>query len=355
MRRIALIALGVMLLGAAGASAASPPSPDLRQTLIATAGADDSCAQALVSDLGGSWATVSNEPCLGDTRTLLVNPGTGWIVRTTVPISNLSRCPLQAVPGNVGFELGVCTLTPPLGVWLVSRDLASRYGTRYTTSPRRWIACPANWIAPTAFSALGRCQFEFRVGSAAYAGSLTLRPQARGFVTDLAARGFGKVLRACPLAAPRTSGALRIANRRLWKTGFFAACSPLRADGGIAKDVEAAALRRFPAALGALTVRLHGHNWAGYTARAVFRCTSTRSGATTTATCRNTLGDAIRTSFQITRRTTTTPPPPTGGIPLQPDLPGDQNCDDFPGPVRVLPGDPDNLDNDGDGIGCDAN
>jgi hypothetical protein len=42
-----------------------------------------------------------------------------------------------------------------------------------------------------------------------------------------------------------------------------------------------------------------------------------------------------------------------GGIPLQPDLPGDQNCSDFDGPVRVLPGDPDNLDRDGDGIGCE--
>lgn len=40
---------------------------------------------------------------------------------------------------------------------------------------------------------------------------------------------------------------------------------------------------------------------------------------------------------------------------MQPDIPGDQDCSDFDGPVRVLPGDPDGLDRDGDGIGCDSN
>lgn len=42
-----------------------------------------------------------------------------------------------------------------------------------------------------------------------------------------------------------------------------------------------------------------------------------------------------------------------GGIPMQPDQAGDQDCSDMEGPVRVLPGDPDRLDNDGDGIGCE--
>jgi hypothetical protein len=62
---------------------------------------------------------------------------------------------------------------------------------------------------------------------------------------------------------------------------------------------------------------------------------------------------------------TNTPPPSTDGgessngaggdssIPLQPDLPGDQDCSDFDGPVQVLAGDPDGLDHDGDGIGCE--
>jgi Excalibur calcium-binding domain len=47
-------------------------------------------------------------------------------------------------------------------------------------------------------------------------------------------------------------------------------------------------------------------------------------------------------------------PPSTGGLPLQPNLPGDQDCSDIGYPVRVLPGDPDRLDRDGDGIGCEA-
>lgn len=33
---------------------------------------------------------------------------------------------------------------------------------------------------------------------------------------------------------------------------------------------------------------------------------------------------------------------------------GDQDCSSLPGPVRVLPGDPDRLDGDGDGIGCEG-
>lgn len=53
------------------------------------------------------------------------------------------------------------------------------------------------------------------------------------------------------------------------------------------------------------------------------------------------------------------PQPPAGGgggssIPLQPDRPGDQDCSDFDGPVLVLPGDPDRLDADGDGVGCEG-
>lgn len=54
---------------------------------------------------------------------------------------------------------------------------------------------------------------------------------------------------------------------------------------------------------------------------------------------------------------TPTPSPDTGGgsYPQQPDLPGDQDCSDFDTPVMVLPGDPDDLDRDGDGIGCDSN
>lgn len=58
------------------------------------------------------------------------------------------------------------------------------------------------------------------------------------------------------------------------------------------------------------------------------------------------------------------PPPPTtddggdesgggSGYPVQPDQEGDQDCSDFSGPVQVLPGDPDGLDGDGDGIGCE--
>jgi hypothetical protein len=42
------------------------------------------------------------------------------------------------------------------------------------------------------------------------------------------------------------------------------------------------------------------------------------------------------------------------GYPVQPDQPGDQDCSDFDGPVQVLPGDPDRLDADGDGIGCEG-
>jgi hypothetical protein len=38
----------------------------------------------------------------------------------------------------------------------------------------------------------------------------------------------------------------------------------------------------------------------------------------------------------------------------RPDAPYDLDCADFDGPVSVSPGDPHDLDRDGDGIGCDA-
>lgn len=41
-------------------------------------------------------------------------------------------------------------------------------------------------------------------------------------------------------------------------------------------------------------------------------------------------------------------------LPLAPAGGPDLDCSDFPGPVRVTPGDPHRLDRDGDGIGCDA-
>jgi hypothetical protein len=53
------------------------------------------------------------------------------------------------------------------------------------------------------------------------------------------------------------------------------------------------------------------------------------------------------------------PTPATGGggggsgYPQQVDQAGDQDCADFDGPVQVLPGDPDDLDRDGDGVGCE--
>jgi micrococcal nuclease len=49
-------------------------------------------------------------------------------------------------------------------------------------------------------------------------------------------------------------------------------------------------------------------------------------------------------------------PPPSvqSGFPNQ-QMGPDTDCSDYPGPVVVAPGDPHRLDNDGDGIGCDAN
>jgi hypothetical protein len=53
-------------------------------------------------------------------------------------------------------------------------------------------------------------------------------------------------------------------------------------------------------------------------------------------------------------------PKPSGGgggdigLPIQPHGGGDLDCSDIGHPVQVLPGDPDNLDSDGDGIGCES-
>jgi hypothetical protein len=105
-----------------------------------------------------------------------------------------------------------------------------------------------------------------------------------------------------------------------------------------------------------ITVFLHGTNTAGFEDVARFTCNMRRSGYSYAASCQNKLGDSFRFGFKVMQKPKPKPKPTGGGgggIPIQPDLPGDQNCSDFDGPVRVLPGDPDNLDRDGDGIGCE--
>jgi hypothetical protein len=60
--------------------------------------------------------------------------------------------------------------------------------------------------------------------------------------------------------------------------------------------------------------------------------------------------------FSVKAKPKPKPPvaPPSDEPPLQPVGPEDVDCSDIGHPVTVLPGDPDRLDADGDGIGCEA-
>lgn len=369
--RVWLMAVSVAALGAAGGSArAAVPSPEVAAAVITATGLSPECAAVLVSDIDPAWAVADDYRCGGAQNVVVTLTPTAWVVAARVNKNPLPDCPIVGVPSEIGFELQTCRITRPLAEQITDGYLAGRYAQWWPTAPRRWLKCPTQEIIENTDGGLGPfaiCRFEMSRSDTAdvLAGELTIDATVIGRIGAFSARAYTKSLRGCRIPSIRRDGKVTLTARRLSASGYFARCATLVSDAGMARDLEVRARLRYPKPLRAVEiVALHGTNQAGFD-DARFRCTVRRVGARTTATCRNPLGDWFRHSFRITAtasprvapvRLVSPPrvsPPQSGGIPLQPDLPGDQDCSDMSGPVRVLPGDPDRLDRDGDGIGCE--
>jgi hypothetical protein len=328
-----------------------PAAPEVQAAMEAAAGAVFACPSGVISDFDSTWGTLDDEACGSDMRVVLHQSDGAWSrIGEIVPMA--ATCQVSAVPVKVAYELGLCVVSRALGQTLTADFLSLRYEAAYPKASRRWIQCLSSTIGDDGNNSI-LCRFELLSTGRAIGGSIRVVPTAPRFVKGLVARSYSKLLRQCPALPARSDGKFRYTRRTLRVSGLFASCRALVGRSGIARALENKARARHPRALGAATVVLRDPSAASYLPLSVFRCKARRVGTVTTVVCSNKLGDSFRHVFSVTP----IPRPKAqvrGGIPLQPDLPGDQDCSDFSGPVRVLPGDPDRLDADGDGIGCEA-
>ena len=356
-----LVATAVWFVAVGGAQAASdPPGPDA-SAIASAAGISLSCSTAKVSDIDTAWSAVDDTLCGGLRRIAAQRTLGGWVTATEVAVDALPPCPVAPLPAPVGFELEVCRITRPVAEAIVDGFLTAKYPAWWPQATKRWVTCPIQEIIDDETGSWIICRFEMNRPGDVIGGDLNLRPRTPGLVDGFAARAYTKRPRRCHIAGVRSIGKIRLTARTLTATGLFS-CTRRVGPAGMAHDLEAIASRRFPKGLRPVeVVAIHGTNQAGFDDSSVFRCKVRHSGGHTTATCANRVSDWFRYAFTTIRKTAAAPVrrpapltgPSGGGIPLQPDLPGDQDCSDFSGPVRVLPGDPDHLDRDGDGIGCD--